>query len=261
MSGSTIASKRCRSAALLDVGVGDVLELELVLFEQPPRPAFVDALDPRLVEADAGAADRPRVGRCAVARRGGTKPEIARHAFHGVADALRFRHEDRSGRIRVALQRQRRGEERHARAGLEQAIDGDAAGIATPVDHVEGRLRTSPQTFAGGNRHALEPRGRPAARNTDRCDRRGRSSAAAASSRPRRTADPAPRRAPGGASDTAALRAASSRRRGRAAPSSRCRCPADTPCRPRETAPACRRISTAPSSSSCSSLRAACGSN
>ena len=68
-------------AALLDVGVGDVLELELVLFEQPPRPAFVDALDPRLVEADAGAADRPGVGRRAVARCGGAKPEIARDRF------------------------------------------------------------------------------------------------------------------------------------------------------------------------------------
>ncbi len=105
-------------AALLDVGVGDVLELELVLFEQPPRPAFVDVLDPRFVEADAGAADRPGVGRRAVARGGGAKPKIARDRFHGFANALRFGHQDRSGRIGVALQRhwRRRGTTRARRS-------------------------------------------------------------------------------------------------------------------------------------------------
>ena len=40
------------------IGVGDVLELELVLLEQPTRPAFVDAFYPRLIKAHARAADR-----------------------------------------------------------------------------------------------------------------------------------------------------------------------------------------------------------
>ena len=130
----------CPQVAAPDVGVGDVLERELVLLEQPARPAFVDALDPRLVEGNArlrpsGCASCGGLAADAVAR----KPRSRATASTASRTPLASVTTSAPGLVGVTLDRHRRCQPRHPGAGLEQAIDGEARAVAAPVDHVEGR--------------------------------------------------------------------------------------------------------------------------
>ncbi len=51
-----------RKITATDVGVGEGLELELVVFEDPPRPPLVHVGDPALVEPDPWSGDSRRIG-------------------------------------------------------------------------------------------------------------------------------------------------------------------------------------------------------
>ena len=140
-------------AAAPDVGVRDGLELEFVLFEQPPRPAFVDVLDPRLVEADAArgrSAARPSArGRSPRWRASPRSREIALTVSR---TPFAVGHDERPGLIRVAMQRERRCQSTTTRAPVfNRRLIAMLGAVAAPVDDVDTTgLRTSPQTFAGG---------------------------------------------------------------------------------------------------------------
>ena len=66
--------------ARADVGVGDARVGELVLFEHPPCPSFVDVFGPRLVERDTCAADRLVFSGSLPSRRPRAVPARARSA-------------------------------------------------------------------------------------------------------------------------------------------------------------------------------------
>src|SRR4051812_29356757 len=74
--------------ASLDVRIGDGLEIEFILLEQPTSPALVRVVEPRLIKPDARAANRLRIRWQASARRGRAKTQVPRDCLDGLAHAL-----------------------------------------------------------------------------------------------------------------------------------------------------------------------------
>ena len=147
-------------AAATNIGISDVLERKLVLFQQPARPPFVGVLDPGLVERDPRAAEGARILGRPRGRRGDAQPQVARDALDRVAHALGLAHHQRTRLIRVSLDRHRRRQPRDLRAGLEQPVDGDAGAVAAAIDDVERRFARFPPHPSRGNRGLVEARRR-----------------------------------------------------------------------------------------------------
>src|SRR5262247_3493665 len=108
-----------------------------MLLEYPPRPAFVDVLDPRPVKRDPRSRDRPRVGRLFAAPAVGTQSKLGGNLRDDGFDPLEVRHHERAGLVAEAIEIELTRHPRYRPACCCEAVCGNRGAVAASVDDVE----------------------------------------------------------------------------------------------------------------------------